>query len=198
MLPALVAGAAHRLRARLRPRGRRIRLGHLHRRQHADVSEIAPLLIVIKLEEFDYAGAAAIAAVMLVVFAAAAARSTRCSAGPTRAGSGHDRHERSADDARALIAGHAAPRDSCAAGRLVAVDRRSCADFCAAAGRRVRRGLRARAWRPISPRLRDPDALAAIRLTLLVAAIAVPLNARLRGRRRLGDRQVRVPRQERC
>lgn len=31
------------------------------------VSEIAPLLIVIKLEEFDYAGATAVAAIMLVV-----------------------------------------------------------------------------------------------------------------------------------
>jgi len=31
------------------------------------VSEIAPLLIVIKLEEFDYAGAAAIATVMLAI-----------------------------------------------------------------------------------------------------------------------------------
>jgi sulfate transport system permease protein len=31
------------------------------------VSEIAPLLIVIKLEEFDYAGATAIATVMLAI-----------------------------------------------------------------------------------------------------------------------------------
>src|SRR5690606_5407477 len=31
------------------------------------VSEIAPLLIVIRLEEFDYAGATAVAAVMLVI-----------------------------------------------------------------------------------------------------------------------------------
>jgi sulfate transport system permease protein len=31
------------------------------------VSEIAPLLIVIKLEEFDYAGATVIATVMLAV-----------------------------------------------------------------------------------------------------------------------------------
>ena len=31
------------------------------------VSEIAPLLIVIKLEEFNYAGATAIAAIMLVL-----------------------------------------------------------------------------------------------------------------------------------
>ena len=33
----------------------------------AYVSEIAPLLIVVKLEEYDYAGATAIAAIMLVV-----------------------------------------------------------------------------------------------------------------------------------
>jgi sulfate transport system permease protein len=51
-----------RLQPGLRPRGRRVRLGHLHRRQHAGVSEIAPLLIVIRLEEYDYAGAAAIGA----------------------------------------------------------------------------------------------------------------------------------------
>ncbi|MGH8530138.1 MAG: molybdate ABC transporter permease subunit, partial [Nevskiales bacterium] len=31
------------------------------------ISEIAPLLIIIKLEEFDYAGATAIAAAMLVI-----------------------------------------------------------------------------------------------------------------------------------
>jgi sulfate transport system permease protein len=38
------------------------------------VSEIAPLLIVIRLEEFNYAGAAAIASVMLAISFAAAAR----------------------------------------------------------------------------------------------------------------------------
>ena len=43
------------------------------------VSEIAPLLIVIKLEEFDYAGAAAIATVMLAIsFADAARHQRRC------------------------------------------------------------------------------------------------------------------------
>ena len=36
ILPTLVAGAADRLRAGLRARRRRIRLGDLHRRQHAD------------------------------------------------------------------------------------------------------------------------------------------------------------------
>ena len=35
-LPGDPAGPDHRLRAGLRPRGRRVRLGHLHRRQHAD------------------------------------------------------------------------------------------------------------------------------------------------------------------
>jgi sulfate transport system permease protein len=31
------------------------------------VSEIAPLLIIIRLEEFDYAGATAVGAIMLVI-----------------------------------------------------------------------------------------------------------------------------------
>ena len=61
------AGAADRLRARLRPRPGRIRLGHLHRRQHAHGDEITPLLIITKLEQYDYPGATAIAVVMLVV-----------------------------------------------------------------------------------------------------------------------------------
>ena len=41
----------------------------------------------------------------------------------------------------------------------------------------VRRGARRRASAPISAAIREPDALAAIRLTLLAAAIAVPLNS---------------------
>ena len=40
------------------------------------VSEIAPLLIVIRLEEFDYAGATAIATVMLAISFADALPST--------------------------------------------------------------------------------------------------------------------------
>ena len=51
-------------------------------------TEITPLLIITKLEQYDYAGATAIAVVMLVVsFAAAAARSTCC-----RSGSGGREH----------------------------------------------------------------------------------------------------------
>ena len=38
------------------------------------VSEIAPLLIIIKLEEYDYAGATVIAAIMLAISFVAAAR----------------------------------------------------------------------------------------------------------------------------
>ena len=49
--------------------------------------------------------------------------------------------------------------------------------LAAAAGRRVHRGASPRGSAPSARRSRDPDALAAIRLTLLVAAIAVPLNA---------------------
>ncbi len=48
-------------------------------------TEITPLLIMTKLEQYDYAGATAIAAVMLVRLVRAAARpSTCCSAGPAR------------------------------------------------------------------------------------------------------------------
>ena len=63
LAPALLTGFALAF-ARAR---RRIRLGDLHRRQHAYVSEIAPLLIITKLEQYDYAGATAIAAIMLAI-----------------------------------------------------------------------------------------------------------------------------------
>jgi ABC-type sulfate transport system permease subunit len=42
----------------------------------------------------------------------------------------------------------------------------------------------------------NPDALAAIELTLIVAAISVGLNLGVRHRRRLGHHQIRVCRQE--
>ena len=65
----------------------------------------------------------------------------------------------------------------------------------AAAARRVRRGA-APGLGAYLAGITEPDALAAIRLTLLVAAIAVPLEPGLRHRRGLGDRQVRVQGQE--
>ena len=51
------------------------------------VSEIAPLLIIIKLEQYDYAGATAIATVVLIVgVPACCSSSTGCSAGTGGAG----------------------------------------------------------------------------------------------------------------
>ena len=61
-----VAGAADRRGHGLRPRRRRIWLRSSSSPAICRwVSEIAPLLIVIKLEQYDYAGAAAIGVVML-------------------------------------------------------------------------------------------------------------------------------------
>ena len=65
--PALLPRDDHRLRAGLRARARRIRLGGFHFGQHADETEVVPLLIMTKLEQFDYQGATAIALVMLIV-----------------------------------------------------------------------------------------------------------------------------------
>ncbi len=44
--------------------------------------------------------------------------------------------------------------------------------------------------------VREPDALSAIRLTLLTVAIVVPANVAFRRRGRLGHREIQVPRQE--
>jgi sulfate transport system permease protein len=61
MLPAILTGAAMAFARAVGEYGSIIFLaGNI-----PAVSEIAPLLIVIKLEEFDYAGAAAIGVVML-------------------------------------------------------------------------------------------------------------------------------------
>lgn len=61
------AGAADRICPRVRARYRRIRLGDLIAGNMPMVSEITPLLIITKLEQYDYTGATAIAVVMLVV-----------------------------------------------------------------------------------------------------------------------------------
>ena len=42
-------------------------LGHLHRRQPPGVSEVVPLLIVGRLEQFDFAGAAVLGTAMLAL-----------------------------------------------------------------------------------------------------------------------------------
>ncbi len=50
-------------------------------------------------------------------------------------------------------------------------------------------------WATYLSALVEPDALSAIRLTLIAAAIAVPLNIVFGDLRRLGHRQIPVPRQ---
>ena len=61
------AGAVDRLCPGLCPGTGRIRLGGLHRRHISRWRrEIMPMLIITKLEQFDYAGATAIGVVMLV------------------------------------------------------------------------------------------------------------------------------------
>jgi hypothetical protein len=56
VFPIVLPGAADRLRARVRARDRRVRLGDLHRGNMPMVSEITPLVIVTKLEQYDYSG----------------------------------------------------------------------------------------------------------------------------------------------
>ena len=58
ILPAILPALHHRRsRSPSRARRRRVRLGDLHRRQHADgLRRSSPLLIVSKLEQYDYAG----------------------------------------------------------------------------------------------------------------------------------------------
>ena len=56
----------------------------------------------------------------------------------------------------------------------------------------------AKGFEPIWPRSGEPDALAAMRLTLMVAAIAVPLNAVFGVAAAWAIAQVRVRGQERC
>jgi ABC-type sulfate transport system permease component len=67
ILPALLPSLISRGQPGLRAGGGRVRLGGVHRRQHALKTEIAPLLIVIKLEQYDYAGAAAVGLAMVAI-----------------------------------------------------------------------------------------------------------------------------------
>ena len=126
------------------------------------VSEIAPLLIVTRLEEFDYAGASAIATVMLVIsFAALLGHQLDPGLQPAEvrpcltAVFGEGRLVR-----WTLIA--------LAVGFLVLF---LVLPLLAVFAEALRRGADA-----FFASFDDPDTQSAIRLTLLVAAIAVPLN----------------------
>ncbi len=131
-------------------------------------SEIAPLLIVTKLEQYDYAGATAIAVVMLVLsFALMLGINALQIWASSRHGGPHDRRS-----AWPTLEAGARP----AARSLIAL--RCCSSACSWCCRCWRCSCRRwpRASAPTSAPISDPMAWAAMKLTLLVAAIAVPLN----------------------
>ena len=192
VLPALAARAADRLRARLRARRGRIRLGHLHRRQHADddarsrrcssssgwSSSTTPAprpsrLVMLAVSFTDPPGAQPRSRRILRPRRGLSAAETprAAPARPRRRGPGL---------AVRLLLGLARWLPGCS----------SCCRWPPCSPRRCGTG-----WRAVLAALAEPDALAAIRLTLLVAAIAVPLNTVVRPGRRLVHRQVPLPRQ---
>jgi sulfate transport system permease protein len=168
VLPAL-RPRRRRLGAGLRARGRRVRLRHLHRRQHADGERDRAAADRGAVGGVRLRAAAAIAAVMLAAsLAAARGRAPSCNGGWS-ARAPVERHVRPRRPPRA-----ARPRP----GRRGADRLRAAVDRAvprAAAPRGGRGGLRARPA-GLPGGVREPDALAAMRLTLLVAAIAVPVN----------------------
>ena len=142
------------------------------------MTEITPLLIITKLEQYDYAGATAIAR-------RHAGRLVRAAAGHQPAAGAGARGGRAHGHERAVRPSTPAPRaapatDGAALGPLHADRRRAgCSWRCswslplvACSSRRSRKGL---ARLPGGAR-RAGRAGRAIRLTLLAAAIAVPLN----------------------
>ncbi len=146
------------------------------------ISEITPLLIITKLEQYDYAGATAIAVVMLVTsFAAAAGDQQPADLGAQAAGG--------CMNTLVLPTSEPAPRDA------AAVARRS-ATVEAPWVRRVLIGAALlfltlflfvplvtvfyeafkKGWDVYLAAILEPDARSAIALTLLAAAISVPAN----------------------
>ena len=136
-------------------------------------TEITPLLIITKLEQYDYAGATAIAAVMLVASFVLLLTINLLQSWSARLGT-------RGVMAPLVDASHRAQRREPA--WSAAAHRRSAARafLGAVPGRAARRGLRAGAreglgglrWRAPRARWRS----SALKLTLLTAAIAVPLN----------------------
>ena len=148
------------------------------------VSEITPLMIITKLEQYDYDGATAIAAVMLVVSFVLLLVINGLQAWTARR-----------PGRRSLMAGVSAPRRPAVVRRAsirgkpgdarfavgeVASSSASALTFfalflllplVAVFVEALRKG-----WEVYFAALVEPDALSAIRLTLMAAAIAVPLN----------------------
>ena len=195
------AGAADRLRPGLRARARRVRLGVFISGNMPMKTEITPLLIITKLEQYDYAGATAIAVVMLVAsFRPAAGHQRRCSGGARRHAGGMIADE-------AAVASRRAPRRRTG-------PRASRRASALAPDRRRRRASRpvpgAAAGRPCSRRrfAKGVGAVLSLRSPSPMRCRRHPAHAahgrhrraaqpRLRRRRRVGDRQVRLSRQER-
>ena len=168
-------------------------------------TEITPLLIMTKLEQYDYAGATAIAVVMLVTsFVLLLAinllqRWTR-SGGDDRGGS-RPLCVRDGNPCDTAHAGSAPPRrstESAARTRLlIAVASSFWPLFLFAAARgRLRRGVRARCAAAYFTAFTDPDTLAAIQADPARRRHCRPAQPRIRRGRGLGDRKVRVSRQE--
>ena len=149
------------------------------------VSEITPLIIITKLEQYDYAGATAIAAVMLVAVVRSALAINALQGGRVDARARIAlRQIRMLERTRPVCGIDRSAAGWPATGRV----RHSCA--CCSVGlaltfltlflfaplavvfvQALRKGIGV-----YLAAITDPDAVDAIRLTLLVAAIAVPLN----------------------
>ncbi len=175
------------------------------------VSEIAPLLIVIKLEEYDYAGATLIAAAMLVVSfvllllinllqartrdapensmtdakAARIAEIERMRREPLRP----PRIERNAAISEPTLGAHRSDRRSRSLFLVVFLVSPLLAVFVEA----LRKGVDTY-WAAII----EPDALAALALDAARSRGFGRRESHVRHRRRVGDREVRVPRQAAC
>jgi hypothetical protein len=163
-------------------------------------TEITPLLIITKLEQYDYAGATAIAVVMLVASFVLLLPSTCCR---------WSRHYAGADlmvpaschfHAPRRRAARPRARDHRAAVGALAADRRRAGLPGLVPGRAAGGGVRRGVCQGLGYYFHalTTRRAVAIKLTLLAAGIAVPLNLRLRRGRGVGDRQVRFPRQEPC
>ena len=164
-------------------------------------TEITPLLIITKLEQYDYAGATAIAAVMLVASFVLLLAINRLQSWSGAAGDGglawphrsplRPRAPSPPAPPSEPLAGEGAP-DRGGRSRFLGAVPGACRSSPSSRRRSRRAGP------PTSRRSREPMALAALQLTLLTAAVAVPAEPGLRRGRGLGHREVRLPGQERA
>ncbi len=197
ILPTVHAGARDRLHARLRARHRRVRLGGVHLRQPAaqDRDHAAPDRDQARAVRLRRRGGARLLHARDVLRDAArdqpgpAVGPAAASASGRRADGrrGERRHRSPADDRAAR--GSRAP--SCSRSLFGFLGLLLIAPLGAVLVQALAKGIGA--W---FAALQDPDTIASIKLTLLTAAIVVPVNTRVRHLRGLGDRALRVPRQE--